>query len=142
MEAMTQLERAQLRYEQAQREAVELSRLAELAPKIEAFAGTALAASLWRSWAGERFRLATPHEIAVLAKFATYGVSDSDCYEVTGMTPAGWAKLVEFTDLARKEKRKIPALRSQEKDSEENTKDHLTSSVFLDILEVSGEKVV
>jgi len=115
MESMTQLERAQLRYEQAEREALELSRLGAVAGRVEAFKGTPEARATWARWAVERFRLATESEINHLGRFATYDVLESGTFVVTGMTQAGWDKLIEYTDLARKEKRKIPALSRPEK---------------------------
>ena len=137
LSGMTPLERAQWRYQQAEREAEELSRLAAVAGRVDAFKATPAARTLWACWAVERFRLATEQEINHLGQFATYDVSESDCFECTGMTSSGWARLIEFTDRARKEGRKI----MPENNSEINQENDLTIESASGILKVSGEQV-
>jgi hypothetical protein len=93
-----------------------LQRVEAIRAKLATFKATPEARAMWTTWATERFRLATPWEIAHLGQFATFSLAEGgEGFRCRGMTPAGWAKLIEFTDLARKEKRKIPALSRPEK---------------------------
>lgn len=85
--------------------------------KIAAFKATPAARVMWQDWAVERFRLATEWEINRLGQFAVFSV-DGDGFKCRGMSSAGYAKLVEFTDRARKEGRKIAALSRSENNLE------------------------
>jgi hypothetical protein len=117
-------------------------RVAVIRSKIAAFKETLEARFMWQDWAVERFRLATAWEIDHLGQFATFSLGEGvEGFRCRGMTPAGWAKLIEFTNLARKEKRQIPALRGQEDNRTENKEDNLTSSVLLGIMKASSERV-
>ena len=87
--------------------------------KIASFKKTPDARAMWARWAVERFRLATEWEINHLFQFATFSLTvDGDGFRCRGLSQAGWAKLVEFTNLARQEKRQIPALSRGENNPE------------------------
>ena len=140
LSGMTPLERAQWRYQQAEREATEISRLAAVAGRVDAFKATPEARATWARWAVERFRLATEQEINHLGQFAVFSV-DGDGFRCRGLNPAGWARLIEFTDRARKEGRKITGYNRPENNSEINQENDLTIESALGILKVSGEQV-
>lgn len=108
--------------------------------KIAAFKATPAARAMWQDWAVERFRLATEWEINHLGQFAVFSV-DGDGFKCRGMSPAGWEKLIEFTDQARKEGRKIAALSRQENNLTAKQEERLTSSTELDILNVPSKQV-
>ena len=141
LSGMTPLERAQWRYQQAEREATEISRLAAVAGRVDAFKATPEARATWARWAVERFRLATEQEINHLCQFSTYDVLESGDFVCTGMTPSGWARLIEFTDRARKEGRKITGYNRPENNSEIKQENDLTIESASGILKVSGEQV-
>ena len=112
-------------------------RVEAIKAKIAAFKATPEARATWARWAVERFRLATEQEINHLCQFSTYDVLESGDFVCTGMTPSGWARLIEFTDRARKEGRKI----MPENNSEIKQENDLTIESASGIFKVSGEQV-
>lgn len=115
-------------------------RVEAIKAKIAAFKATPEARATWARWAVERFRLATEQEISHLGQFAVFSV-DGDGFKCRGLNPAGWARLIEFTDRARKEGRKITGYNRPENNSEINQENDLTIEAALGILKVSGEQV-
>ena len=111
-------------------------RVEAIKAKIAAFKATPEARATWARWAVERFRLATEQEINHLCQFAVFSV-DRDGFRCRGLNPAGWARLIEFTDRARKEGRKI----MPENNSEIKQENDLTIESASGILKVSGEQV-
>ena len=111
-------------------------RVEAIKARIAAFKATPEARATWARWAVERFRLATEQEINHLGQFAVFSV-DGDGFRCRGLNPAGWARLIEFTDRARKEGRKIMS----ENNSEIKQENDLTIESASGILKVSGEQV-
>ena len=111
-------------------------RVEAIKAKIAAFKATPEARATWARWAVERFRLATEQEINHLGQFAVFSV-DGDGFRCRGLNPAGWARLIEFTDRARKEGRKI----MPENNSEIKQENDLTIESASGIFKVSGEQV-